>query len=82
MSNARFSVTQAPCLPILDALCLPSHRAFRSKADIFATTSLRVRKGTLRAVSGSSTWPQVFIGGKLIGNANDLEAHFGVREAA
>jgi len=31
---------------------------------------------TLRAVSGSATWPQVFIAGKLIGNADDLEAHY------
>lgn len=30
----------------------------------------------LRAVSGSSTWPQVFIGGKLIGNADRLGAYF------
>jgi peroxiredoxin/glutaredoxin len=31
---------------------------------------------TLRAVSGSNSWPQVFIGGKLIGNADELEAHY------
>ena len=29
----------------------------------------------------ASTWPQVFIGGKLIGNADDLEAYFGARKA-
>ena len=37
---------------------------------------------TLRAVSGSGTWPQVFIGGKRIGSADDLETHFGARKAA
>jgi len=37
---------------------------------------------TLRAVSGSGTWPQVFISGRLIGGADELEAHFGVRRAA
>lgn len=39
---------------------------------------------TVRAVSGRGTAPQVFIGGKLIGGADDLEAYFkgGARKAA
>jgi len=41
-----------------------------------------ITSSTLRAVSGSATWPQVFIGGKLIGGADDLEAYFGARKAA
>lgn len=41
-----------------------------------------ITSSTLRAVSGSGTWPQVFIGGKLIGSADDLEAHFATRKAA
>ena len=41
-----------------------------------------VTSSTLRGVSGKGTWPQVFIGGKLIGGADELEAHFGVRKAA
>ena len=36
----------------------------------------RINSSALRAVSGQSTWPQVFIGGKLIGNADALDAHF------
>lgn len=35
-----------------------------------------VTSSTLRAVSGASTWPQVFIGGKRIGGADELEAYF------
>ncbi len=35
----------------------------------------------LRAISGNNTWPQVFIDGKLIGNADDLEAYFGTSKA-
>ena len=31
---------------------------------------------TIRAVSGKGTAPQVFIGGKLIGGADDVEAYF------
>jgi glutathione-dependent peroxiredoxin len=41
-----------------------------------------VTTSAVRAVSGKGTWPQVFIGGKLIGGADELEAHFGVRKAA
>jgi glutaredoxin-like protein len=35
-----------------------------------------VTSSTLRAVSGKGTTPQVFIGGKLIGGADDLERYF------
>jgi glutaredoxin-like protein len=35
-----------------------------------------ITSSTLRAVSGKGTAPQVFIGGKLIGSADDLEAYF------
>jgi glutaredoxin-like protein len=31
---------------------------------------------TLRGVAGASTWPQVYIGGKRIGTADDLEKYF------
>ncbi len=43
-----------------------------------------VTTSTLRAVSGKGTTPQVFIGGRLIGGADDLEKHFGAarRKAA
>ena len=41
-----------------------------------------VTTSTLRAVSGSGTWPQVFIGGRLIGNADALEAFFAEKKAA
>jgi glutathione-dependent peroxiredoxin len=35
-----------------------------------------VTLSTIRAVSGRGTTPQVFIGGKLIGGADDVEAYF------
>jgi glutathione-dependent peroxiredoxin len=35
---------------------------------------------TIRAVSGRGTAPQVFIGGKLVGGADDLEAYFAKSE--
>ena len=37
---------------------------------------------TVRAVSGKGTVPQVFIGGKLIGGADELERHFGAQRKA
>jgi len=35
-----------------------------------------VTSKTLRGVSGAGTWPQVFIGGKLIGSADDVQRYF------
>jgi glutaredoxin-like protein len=46
------------------------------------TLGKHITSSTLRAVSGSGTWPQVFIDGKLIGNADELETYFGARRAA
>ncbi len=64
--------------------CARAKALLESKGYRYDEISLgkRITTSTLRAVSGSGTWPQVFIGGKLIGNADDLEAHFGVRKAA
>ncbi len=42
----------------------------------------KINASVLRAVSGASTWPQVFIGGKLIGNADAVEAYFNRQAAA
>jgi glutathione-dependent peroxiredoxin len=43
--------------------------------------SQSVNASTLRAVSGKGTWPQVFIGGKLIGDADALDAYFAAAKA-
>jgi len=42
----------------------------------------KINASVLRAVSGQSTWPQVFIGGKLIGNADAVDAYFSSAKAA
>ena len=34
-----------------------------------------VTSKTLRGVTGAGTWPQVFISGKLVGNADDLQKY-------
>jgi glutaredoxin-like protein len=42
----------------------------------------KINTSVLRAVSGEMTWPQVFMGGKLIGDADAVEAHFGAGKSA
>ena len=41
-----------------------------------------VTSKTLRGVTGAGTWPQVYIGGKRIGTADDLEKYFATAKAA
>jgi glutaredoxin-like protein len=41
-----------------------------------------VTSKTLRGVTGAGTWPQVFIGGKLIGTADDVQKYFDKAKAA
>lgn len=43
--------------------------------------SQQVNSRVLRAVSGKGTWPQVFIGGQLIGDADAVEAYFAAKQA-
>ena len=64
--------------------CARAKALLESRGYSYSEISLgkHVTSSTLRAVSGSATWPQVFIGGKLVGNADDLEAYFGARKAA
>jgi glutaredoxin-like protein len=40
-----------------------------------------ITASVLRAVSGQSTWPQVFIGGRKIGGADELDAYLGGGQA-
>lgn len=35
----------------------------------------KINSAVLRAITGRMTWPQVFIGGRLIGGADELDAH-------
>jgi glutathione-dependent peroxiredoxin len=46
------------------------------------TQDPKINASVLRAVSGGSTWPQVFIGGKLIGDADAVDAYFNTKKAA
>jgi glutathione-dependent peroxiredoxin len=64
--------------------CARAKALLESKGYRYDEISLgkHITSSTLRAVSGSGTWPQVFIGGKLIGTADDLEAYFHARKAA
>jgi len=64
--------------------CARAKALLESRGYRYSEISLgkHITSSTLRAVSGSGTWPQVFIGGKLIGNADALEAYFAARKAA
>src|SRR5476649_1848068 len=64
--------------------CARAKALLESKGYRYDEISLgkHITSSTLRAVSGSGTWPQVFIGGKLIGTADDLETYFDARKAA
>ncbi|MFH1603687.1 MAG: glutathione peroxidase [Pseudomonadota bacterium] len=59
--------------------CARAKALLESKGYRYDEISLgqHITSSTLRAVSGRGTWPQVFIGGKLIGGADELEIHFG-----
>jgi glutaredoxin-like protein len=41
--------------------------------------SQQVNSSVLRGVTGKSTWPQLFVGGKLIGDADAIEAYYGAK---
>jgi glutaredoxin-like protein len=42
----------------------------------------KINSSVLRAVTGRMTWPQVFMGGRLIGDADAVEAYFSAPKAA
>jgi glutaredoxin-like protein len=46
------------------------------------TLGKNVTSSTLRGVTGAGTWPQVFIGGKLIGSADDVQKYFDAAKKA
>ncbi|MDB5862829.1 MAG: glutathione peroxidase [Betaproteobacteria bacterium] len=46
------------------------------------TLGKNITSQTLRGISGAGTWPQVFIGGKLIGSADDVQKYFDVAKKA
>jgi glutaredoxin-like protein len=58
--------------------CARAKETLRKNGVVFEEVTLGkgITSSTLRAVSGKGTAPQVFIGGELIGGADDLEKHF------
>ena len=66
--------------------CARAKKILDDNGVVYETVELGkgITFSTIRAVSGRGTAPQVFIGGKLIGGADDVEAYFakGQRKAA
>jgi glutathione-dependent peroxiredoxin len=58
--------------------CARAKDVLRENGVVFEEVTLGkgITSSTLRAVSGKGTAPQVFIGGKLIGGADEVEKHF------
>ena len=58
--------------------CARAREILERNGVVYEEVSLgkNVTFSTIRAVSGRGTAPQVFIGGKHIGGADDVEAHF------
>ena len=62
--------------------CARAKALLESNGVVYEEVSLGkgITSSTIRAVSGQGTTPQVFIGGRHIGGADDLEAHFAKKE--
>ena len=58
--------------------CARAKQVLKENGVVFEQVTLGkdITFSTVRAVSGAGTVPQVFIGGKLIGSADDVEKHF------
>jgi glutaredoxin-like protein len=62
--------------------CARAKQLLRERGIVFEEVTLGegITTSALRAVSGKSTAPQVFIGGRLVGGAEELEKYFAERE--
>lgn len=58
--------------------CARAKKLLKSKGMSFEEIEIsdKITSKTLQAVAGKTSTPQIFIGGKLIGGADDLEAYF------
>jgi len=59
--------------------CARAKAVLKARGIVFTDISQdsKITTSVLRAVSGGTTWPQVFEGGRLIGGAEEVAAHFG-----
>ncbi len=62
--------------------CARAKKLLRERGIVFEEVTLGagITTSALRAVSGKGTTPQVFIGGRLIGGADELEKHFAAKD--
>jgi len=64
--------------------CARAKRALEQRGIRYTDISQdqKINASVLRALTGRMTWPQVFIGGHLIGGADELEAYLDARKLA
>ena len=72
-SVATAILTKAGCPFCVKAKALLDAKGFEYEELVMGKD---VSFTSLKALSGNESWPQVFIGGKLIGGSDDLEAYF------
>jgi glutaredoxin-like protein len=72
-SVATAILTKAGCPFCAKAKALLDEKGFEYEELVMGK---EVSFTSLKALSGNESWPQVFIGGKLIGGSDDLEAYF------
>jgi glutaredoxin-like protein len=72
-SEATTILTKPGCPYCAKAKALLAEKGFEYQELVMGK---EVSFTALKALSGKETWPQVFIGGKLIGGSDDLEAYF------
>jgi glutaredoxin-like protein len=62
--------------------CARARATLDANGVVYETVELGkgITFSTIRAVSGKGTAPQVFIGGKLIGGADEVEKYFATRQ--
>ena len=63
--------------------CARAKAVLKARGIVYTDISQdgKINASVLRGVSGHTTWPQVFEGGRLIGGADEVDAYFGTLPA-
>jgi len=63
--------------------CARAKAVLKARGIVYTDISQdgKINASVLRGVSGNTTWPQVFEGGRLIGGADEVDAYFGTLPA-
>jgi glutaredoxin-like protein len=64
--------------------CARAKAVLKARGIVFTEIAQdrKINTSVLRAVSGRTSWPQVFVGGTLVGGADEVEAYFAPASAS